>query len=851
MSGLIYRTELSSGARLVVDLVPGAEVAAIYLWFDVGAAAEGPEEHGAAHFVEHMVFKGTPTRGVGVVAAEIEGLGGDLNAYTSHDQTVLHATVTRDHWETALEVLADMAFCSTFDPDEVELEREVILDEIRGGEDEPDRVLGELVAARAWKTHPYGRPVIGSWSSVRGLSATDLRAFWRRWYQPSRAVLVISGDVEPARAAAVAERWLGGAPVPEPERPARDEAPQSRLRTCSLDGAFDEPLVQLQFQGLALDHADAPVLEVLAELLGGGTSSLLYGSLKLRKKLVTDTWAVVAWELDGGTLTVGCVPHGEHVADAVRALAEGLSACARGDFGLEAVRRARTGLVAARLFERETVDGRAHLVAWHEAFHGDPAAALRYETALAAVDAQDVRRVAAQVLDRRRCVAGMLSPEGGPGRRELRGLLKGLPQPPRRPRRAVVRPPEVHRRLLDNGLTLLVDPVPASPVAALRIVGLGGQLLERSRTAGRAAAWSRCLLAGAGDLDASAVSEEIESRGGSLGAFAGRNTQGLRADFPVDRFEDGLVIVRQVLMEPTFAGEELARVIAELDEDERLLPDRPEDLGWRAIWKALHGPHPYGLPSEGSLASRHRLTGRMLRQLHQRVFRASNLVIAVSGGVDPVATLDRLARVFGTIAAGPSPLEARPDSAWPRSPRTLTLTTDRTQAHALWAWPGLRLLDPRRSALELGMSVLGGQGGRLFSEIREKRGLAYHVSAGSLEGWDPGAVHASLGTDPERLDEGIRAVEAEISRLAAEGPTAEELERVRALALGGLAMDRQRASGRASELAFWERYGVPAAQVRSWHEQTVVQVTAADIQAVLAATVGSCPGVRVDTRTTG
>ncbi len=847
----MHRAELSSGARLVVDRVPGAEVAAVYLWFRVGAADEAPGEHGAAHFVEHMVFKGTPTRGVGVVAAEIEGLGGDLNAYTSHDQTVLHATVTRPHWRQAVQVLADMAFASTFEGSEIELEREVILDEICSGEDEPDRVLGELVAARAWKTHPYGRPVIGSWSSVRDMAPEALRTFWRRWYHPSQAVLVVSGDVPSREVVAEAERWLGGPRRPEPVRPARVEGPQSRLRTCSVAGAFDEPLVHLHFEGLPLEHADAPALEVLAELLGGGTSSLLYGELKLRARLVTDAWASASWDRDGGTLTVGCAPHTGRIRPAVEALAQQLARVAIGEVGLDAVRRARTALVASRLFERETVDGRAHLVAWHEVFHGDPAAALRHEQALAAVGLDDLRRVAARVLDRRRCVAGLLTPDGGPSRLELRHLLRALPRPPRRARRAAPPSPAVQKRVLDSGLTLIADPVPGSPVAALRLVGLGGQLLERPRTGGRAAAWARCLLAGTQGLDARQVSQEVEARGGALGAFAGRNSQGLRAEFPVDRFDDGLAIVAEVLLRPAFEPGELARVIRELDEDDRLLSDRPEDQGWRVVWNALHGPHPYGRPGAGSVASRHRLTTRTLRQLHQRVMQAGNLVVAVSGGVDPEATLDRLARVFGRVAAGRGRLVPRPASAWPSGLVHGELTTDRSQAHALWAWPGLRLTDPDCAALELAMSALGGQGGRLFQELRERRGLCYHVAASSLEGWDPGGVTASVATELDRLDEAVDALEYQVRRLLEQGIDPDELARVRALALGGLAMDRQRASSRASELAFWERYGVPAERVRPWHAAQLEAVAPADVQRVLARTVGRGACVRVHILPTG
>ncbi len=845
MIGGCERTVEASGVRILVDRVVGSPVTALYLWIEAGAGDEAEGEHGAAHFVEHMLFKGTLTRGVGEVAEQIEGLGGDINAWTTHDNTVLHATVRSRHWRGALEVLADMALDSAFDPEQIELERDVILEEIRAGEDDPSRVLSEAVAARAWKTHPYGRPVIGSVRSVADLDRESLVAWWRRWYAPSRMILVVSGDVEPAEVVREARRLLRGPAAPPPERPPRHETPQARLRTCALASAFDEPLVRLQFQGLPLAHPDGPVLDVLAEMLGGGSSSRLVGELKLRARLVTDVWAATGWDRDGITLSVGCVPVGDKVEPAIEGLVGQLAAVAEGRFGLQAVRRARTALVASRLFERETVDSRAHTLAWHEGHFSDPRTADRYEAQLGAVGLQDVRRVARRLLDARRCVAGVLTPEGTPGRVRLRSLLRGLPRPrgaaPCRPA------PEIVRRVLPSGLTLVVDPAQDSPVVALRVVGLGGQLLERPSTGGRAAAWARCVMAGAADMDAVTLSAEIESRGGALGAYSGRNSQGLRAEFPVDRVEDGIDLLAQVLLHPRFEPRELERVIAELDEDERLLPDRPEDQGWRKVWRALHGPHPYGLLPDGTPGSRRRLRAGSLRRHHRTITASDNLVVAVSGGVDPEAVLARLA---WRLAALPEPgfvLPSRPDSAWPSRARHLQLQTDRAQAHALWAWPGVRLLSPEAFALDLVSALLGGSGGRLFREVREVRGLAYYVDAGALEGWDAGSIWASVSTDPDRIAEAMEAVEEQIRLLAEQGPTPEELQRVKELALGGLAFDRQRMSGRAHELAFWERYGVPAQRVRPWLEEGVLGVDVAAIRRILSDHVLRRPGVRVNT----
>ncbi|MCB9762295.1 MAG: insulinase family protein [Alphaproteobacteria bacterium] len=832
------RCTLGSGARLVLDPVPGSAVTAVYLWVRSGSCDELEGQHGAAHFVEHMLFKGTERHGVGEIATAIEAVGGDINAYTTYDQTVFHATVPTPSWQGALDVLVDMALHSRFDPQEIELERQVILDEIRSGRDDPARCLGEAVAARAFQRHPFGRPVIGTTRSVGGMAPEALRAFYERVYHPENLIVSVSGDVDADALIALCERLLPPRPPvgPAPVRPV--EPPQTRARSIIVPGRFEEPMLELAFRGVPHDHPDAAALDLLITALGEGSASVLGAALQLGEGLVTSTWGVCETEHDDGLVLLGCTPLGGRTLQAARALAAQVDRARAHGVPLAQLHRARTQILSLRLFTAETVDGRAHENAWYEAFFGDPAAAQRYRAALEAVTAADVRRVAAQYLRPERCTLGALLPEAEAEPAAVRQAAS-LSRRPALPKAR----PAVHRRVLDSGLTLLVEPLEHTQVAAIRAVGLGGQLVERAGSAGLCELWSR--TAGAWDLSARELAEYLDDRGATLSGLAGRNTLGVELDLPAGRIDDAVDLVGAVLCAPRFDQGEAERVLAELREDERLLRDQPSTVADHEAARLLYGAHPYGLPARGTADSLQRLDVPALRRLHRGLITADNLVVAVAGAVDPDAVMHRLERALAGLPPGPARLRRRPRARF--SPKRLRaqLAADREQAHIVLAWPGARFSDPDAEALAQAAQVLGGQGGRLFMALRDRRGLAYDVSAESDDGWDRGAFEVRMSMDPEQVAQGVAGLREEVERLAAEGPTAEELERVKQVTLGALAMYRQRSAGRALELALWERYGRDARFARERAAARTLAVTADDVRRALSARLAACGGVEV------
>ncbi|MEE8557814.1 MAG: pitrilysin family protein, partial [Myxococcota bacterium] len=193
----VVLTTLDNGLRVVIVEDRSSPVVALNIWVQTGSADETDDESGMAHVFEHMLFKGTERRAVGEIAQTVEGAGGNINAFTSFDMTVYHITMASRDAGVGIDVLSDAVLNSTFDPDELAKETEVVVEEIRRGEDSPSRVLFNALFSSAYTRHPYGRPVIGTTERVRSFTRPGLLDFHARWYVPNNMTFVVVGDQDP------------------------------------------------------------------------------------------------------------------------------------------------------------------------------------------------------------------------------------------------------------------------------------------------------------------------------------------------------------------------------------------------------------------------------------------------------------------------------------------------------------------------------------------------------------------------------------------------------------------------------------------------------------------------------
>jgi predicted Zn-dependent peptidase len=286
------KTILANGMRVLTETMPGFRSATVGIWADVGSASEPHERRGISHLVEHMLFKGTPRRSARQIAETMDGVGGNLNAFTDKETTCYYAKVIDRHVPLALDVLADMFLHSAFDPGELDKEQKVILEEIKMYEDAPDELIHDLFLQTMWGGSNLGEPTIGFAETVVAVTPDDLRAHMRSHYAPNSVIVAAAGNVDHDRFVELVceefKEFEGTCAISEPEEPAT--TPGRHVREKESEQAY----VVLGTRGLTMRDERRYALSVLDTVLGGGMSSRLFQEIREKRGLVYSVYSFQA-----------------------------------------------------------------------------------------------------------------------------------------------------------------------------------------------------------------------------------------------------------------------------------------------------------------------------------------------------------------------------------------------------------------------------------------------------------------------------------------------------------------------------------------------------------------------------
>jgi zinc protease len=807
----VYREVLENGLTIVVQEMRGLQVAALQAWVGVGSADETPREAGLAHLHEHMLFKGTKRRKVGEIAQTIEGAGGEINAWTSLDQTVYHVVVASRFFDVALDVLADALQHSTFDAGELAREKEVVLEEIKRGEDQPGRVASQEVFRLAYTVHPYRNPVIGTPETVAAHTRDDVLSFYRRWYVPENIAVVIAGDVSVERAMDRVRRAFGEfARSPLPPRHGVRETVQTSPRARVRREPFEEAHFNIAVHGPAVDHPDVPALDLFTAILGQGESARLTQEVKRRRGLVNDVYAYAYTPKDPGLLLIGGSTSAGRVRQAIRAVLEEAFRLTRETVRDEELAKARALIESQATYDKETAQGMARKLGFYESALRDLSFEERYYEAIAKATPHDLLEVARKYLHADRLCFAVVQPEKARARLVDEDLLTLAANHARPPKERRVRPARVRvaRTQLPSGTTLLVRRDDRVGLVALRAVWRGGLRYERPHSGGITHFLAEVLTQGTLRRSAAEVAHEVDAMAGSLAGFSGRNSFGLRGEFLSRHFDRALELFAECLLLPAFGEPEVERQRALQLEEIRNLDDNPAGVAFRMLAQALYQRHPYRLHTLGTAESVRRFTRADLVRAYRRFYPLPRAVLAVVGDIDPTRVADRAAKV---LAAAPGiraePVEPEPDPPL-GAPIIVEETREKRQAHIVLGFRGTTLYSEDRYPLEVLSTILSGQGGRLFLELRDRQSLAYSVSSVSVEGLEPGYFAVYIGTSPEKIRQAVDGILAELDRVRQRKVSAEELRRAQRYLVGTHEISLQRFSARAAVLAFDECYGL-------------------------------------------
>ncbi|HTL38321.1 MAG TPA: pitrilysin family protein, partial [Kofleriaceae bacterium] len=362
---------LDNGLTLHVAAGHPAPVVAVQAWVGVGSADEQPPLAGVAHVVEHMLFKGSASYGVGELTRAIEGSGGEINAWTAFDHTVYHAVIGRDHLDGALDAIGDTLMAPRVDPDELARERRVILEEIRQGADDPARSVAQSLFATAYVAHPYRRPVIGTAESVQRLGERDLVEFFRSYYVADNVTLVVAGDLDPSRVIRSVERRFRDMPSGRPARRITHEPVQTAPRAVAAYRDVSEAYLSVGFHVPAARHPDVAALDVAAILLGQSESARLPRIVRDRDQVVTGAYAHVHALRDPGLFVLSATARARTAEKSVGALVDQALGLVD-DLSQDELDKARIAAEAGLVRQLETAQGRARVLGCNASLTGDP-----------------------------------------------------------------------------------------------------------------------------------------------------------------------------------------------------------------------------------------------------------------------------------------------------------------------------------------------------------------------------------------------------------------------------------------------------------------------------------------------
>lgn len=864
---------LRNGMEICLAQNDFAPLVTLQILVKAGSIDERPGEEGMAHVLEHMLFKGTKQfPEAGLIASMVESSGGDINAYTTFDHTVYYMTVPEHFALQGARILFDVVSESLIDEQELARELEVIVEEIRRQRDNPSATVSQNLFKALFEGTLMARPVIGYEDIVKGFTRNRVHEFYKRWYVPNNMIFVASGSFSLDGMIAFLEETtttFSAHSIAERQRPKLLSETTPNLTTSVVDGAFQEARVSVGVRAVTLDDPNLAKWDMFASLLGGAESSRLISHIKNDAQLVTsiDAWTYTP-EGPAGVFAVSLYGQVGKVCHALDAVVSEIKQLAEHGPKQSEMTRVLAHLQASKIYSRESVEGigrsllnslqTSKKLRFDEVYFSD----------LEKVTPADVQQIAELVLadfkNRRGAISVAVARESvteltveNLENAIVHGCNTAIQTDEQRVHfntaKSSSRNEHIRQLVIDLPFkkTLHVNFRESNrlPIASAVFVARGGLSLENEKQSGVAHLAAEMMGRGTVMQNYKSFVQELDDLAASVSQFSAKDLFGTRCEALTNHFSRAVTMMCDALFKPTFVSDEFQKALLETREVIRAQRDSASSRLARMNGPMLFGSHPYARPALGTLESIELLSDKFAVEYWQRFFQADKFVLSIAGQCD-------FERVIGLFAARFT--EFLTNSEFSQATRAISefnITPfnaadkrvgfdlfEREQAHLTLSARAFPVTDKRRTALEIAVNILGGQGGRLFLDLRDKRSLAYSLGASQLPFLQSGVLSTYIGTAAHKTQEALTGLKQHIERLAVEPPSAEELSRAQKSILGAQSMDAQHYHYQASQLAFSDVYNLNFDNFL-YFEERVMAVTTTDVSQALRDVLENCPPV--------
>lgn len=819
---------MTNGLTVIVRENHAAPVATVRSYVkNTGSVYEGRWlGAGLSHLVEHLVSGGSTTkRSEEEIRKIIDSMGGRTNAYTSNNITAYHIDCPAKRAGEAIELIADAMQHVTFEQDEYLREMGVVQRELEMGEAERDRVGYQAMKQLVYTEHPMRHPIIGYLSVLQGITRQDVIDFYNSRYVPQNITFAVVGDVETDK---VLDEVLANFKKFHRTRDTgpvlADEPEQASARKTRIEMPGETTVFTVAWPTVELQHPDLYPLDVASYLLTEGDSSRLTKRLKIDQPLAVsvDSASYTPGFVKGWfQVEVECKP--ENVEKCRRAIIEEVTRLAREPIAEKELARVKRQKAAEHVFGQQTVQSQAESLGRMFLSTGDPLFDDQYVRGIQRVTPEQIERVARRYFRPERENTVVIQPIGG----EQGGSEGAL----------AAAESDVIKKVLPNGLTLLVKRHAVQPLVTVQAFVKAGILSDTDAKSGRAALATSLMTRGTKKYTAEQIAEYFDSIGGAISVDSQRNSSYLTCAVLKDDFTTALDYCHQVLMHPTFpSGEfqkeqqqQLTRIARRKAHPQTEVLDY-----WTTL---LPESTPYHRTVEGRVDTVAKLTTADMNEFHGRYFVPQNMVLAVFGDVDPQQTIALLEKKFGGAPKGEFAFPNFDNAHFSKKTRREVLKNQQQDTSmVLISYPSVSVhAEKERAALDVLSGVLtggGGAGGRLFEELRGAR-LVYYVFGFEMTGLAPGYYLFMAQTRPETADEVVERIRKNLDKIRQEGIPQDELAEVKEKLIAGHALRNTTPGEQAFQAALHELYGLGYDYDESF-DQRIGAVSSDDVQAVVA-----------------
>ncbi len=805
--------KLKNGLTLLIRQDPFSSVTSVQVFVKAGSLYEPPLS-GLSHYIEHVVSGGTTSFfSEGEAKKKIEKIGGASNAYTSYNHTVYYINTSNQHWKEALELLLSFVHDCTFEPSEVEREKNVIIEEYKMGENDPSRQLWYLFFSTAYQKHPVKNPVIGKMETFSKYTRDDLVDYYKKRYTPSNMIVAVAGNVKAEDVIEyVSEKTKNWEDKPFLAEVFPAEPLPHRQRIVEKRADFvKQERAMIGFPTVDLFHPDVYALDVLASLLGDGKSSILYRKLKEEKALVSQI-SSFHWSPSfvRGHLIISLIAVPGKWETLLKELEDITEALKGGQISQEEIELAKKKIISDHVFDKEKISSQARSMALSFLETGDPYFDDEYVEKIKAVSYDDLKDVANKYLSWGRATIALLKP--GSKETKVSYEEKGLPSSNK---------PKLEA--LSNNLRIFLKRDSRLPVVAIETYGIGGQILDPPEKPGLSYITASLLTAGTNKYSRESIARIIESGGGTIEAGAGRNSYFVSIKILSDHLEEAIDVLSDILTNSVFPQEEL-----EKKKEEILLKMKREEESWeQELFNAFHKnyflKHLYRFNVLGTENSIKEISREDVIAQYRKMVSPNNTVIAVFGDIDEEKIKNIFQEKLSRWETNENLKMELPEERFPpKGSELITIKTQKTTSSIIVGTGGITIDDRRRAVLDIidaNISGIGYPGGRLHNALRGSKDLVYVVHAFPFYGVKGGYFSVIAQTSPENLKTVKEIILEELKKTYTVPMSEEEIKTSRDIILTMDALSKETLSAQARECAMNEALGLGCNFREKLHEE--------------------------------